>query len=238
MEKAISNKLYENVAFQNFAEDILRPGGLELTSEAINLARLVKGSKILDLGCGCGKSVEFLQNDYDIIGIDSSLELINKTKSKIPNLRVEHGSAYDLPYQDSSMDGILAECVMSLLDNKEVALSEAKRVMKPKGKLIVSDLYIRESNKHFTGLPLVTCINGMKTEYEVIAEMRLNGFELVNWQDKTLMFKGFLAGLIMNYGSMALFWQSLVGDCGTACEIQESLKGIKIGYYLAIWQKK
>ncbi|MDD4572463.1 MAG: class I SAM-dependent methyltransferase [Clostridia bacterium] len=231
------NKLYENKEFQHFAEDILRPGGAELSLEAVKLAGFAKGDMLLDLGCGVGKTVANLDAMYKMSGIDISEALIAKGKKLAPALDIRVGTAYALPYEKNSFDGILAECVLSLLEDKKAAFKEMKRVLRAEGKLVASDLYIRESTKPFTGLPLVTCINGMKSEAEIKQEMAENGFELLAWQDKTLLFKGFLAGLIMNYGSMALFWQSLVNDCSKACTIQESLQGIKIGYYLAVWQK-
>ena len=231
------NKLYENAAFQEFAGDALRPGGLELTEEAVKLAGFAKGSRLLDIGCGAGKTVAFLTENYAASGIDRSESLIAKGKSIAPALDIQVGSAYALPYAKNSFDGIFTECVLSLLQDKAAAFAEMQRVLKPRGKLAVSDLYIRESTKPFTGIPLITCINGMKSEAQLQQEMQEAGFQLLEWQDKTVQFKGFLAGLIMNYGSLQAFWQSLAGDCATACKVQESLQGIKIGYYLAIWQK-
>lgn len=237
MDSNRQNKLYENTSFQKYTEDILRPGGLELTAEIVETAGFDPGSSLLDIGCGCGRTVEFLSEEYRISGIDISQELIAKGKSRNPALNLSLGDAQYLTAPDQSLDGVLAECVMSLLENPPAVFSQIKRVLKREGKLAASDLYIREGNGHFTGIPLVTCLNGMRTEREIIKEMQENGFSLLAWEDKTTVFKGFLAGMIMNYGSMTAFWKSLVGDCNKVCRVQESLKGIKIGYYLAVWQK-
>lgn len=44
-----------------------------------------------------------------------------------------------------------------------------------------------------------------------------------------IVYKRFVAGLIMTYGSMFAFWESLVGSCQKACAMQDSLKNVRIG---------
>ncbi|SDE43239.1 DVU_1556 family methyltransferase [Sporomusa acidovorans] len=232
--------LYENEEFQQYTEEALRPGGLELTRKAVEIAGFPVGSRLLDIGCGCGKTAEFLAVEcgMEALGIDISEELIAKAKARNSALNVQVGSVYDLPYGNDSIDGVLTECVFTLFEDKPLALNQIRRVLVPEGKLIISDLYIRENAQAFARLPMVTCINGITSQDVVCQEVAGAGFKLKEWHDETPVYKGFLAGLIMNYGSMSAFWESLVGSCDKACTIQNNIKKVKIGYYLSVWEKE
>lgn len=232
--------LYENEKFQQYTEEALRPGGLALTGKALEIAAFPVGSRLLDIGCGCGKTADFLAVEYEMeaLGIDVSEEMIAKAKTRNSSLEVQVGSVYHLPYEKNSLDGVLMECVFTLLENKLLALEQIRRVLVPGGKLIISDLYIRENARAFAGLPMVTCINGITSQEVVCREVAAAGFKLKEWHDETSAYKGFLAGLIMNYGSMSAFWESLLGSCDKACTVQKNIKNVKIGYYLSVWERE
>ncbi|QGZ99211.1 DVU_1556 family methyltransferase [Dehalobacter restrictus] len=232
--------LYENEEFQQYTEEALRPGGLELTRKALKIAAFPVGSRLLDIGCGCGKTTEFLALEYgmEALGIDISAELIAKAKARNSTLNVQVGSVYDLPYANDAIDGVLTECVFTLFEDKPLALEQIRRVLAPGGKLIISDLYIRENAQAFSQLPMVTCINGITSQDVVCQEVAGAGFKLKEWHDETSVYKGFLAGLIMNYGSISAFWESLLGSCDKACTVQQNIKNVKIGYYLSVWEKE
>ena len=233
-------RLYENEEFQVAAHDALRPGGLDLTKKAMEIAGFAGRSRILDVGSGCGKTVEYLGKvlDMQAMGIDNSKKLAAKAKRLNSTLEVMVGDVCRLPYADCSIDGVLCECVFNLLDDKPLALAQINRVLKPGGKLIISDLYLREKTGVFPGLPLATCINGITARETVIEGITAAGFRLIAWQDETRVYKEFVAGLIMKYGSMSVFWESLVDSCEKARAIESDLRNVKIGYYLSIWKKK
>lgn len=232
--------LYENETFQQYTEEALRPGGLDLTRKALEIAAFPVGSRLLDIGCGCGKTADFLAAEcgMEALGIDISEEMIAKAKARNSSLEVQVGSVYRLPYESNSLDGVLAECVFSLFEDKPLALEQIRRVLVPGGKLIISDLYIRENARSFAHLPMVTCINGITSQEAVCREVTAAGFKLKEWHDETSIYKSFLAGLIMNYGSMSAFWESVLGSCGKACTVQKNIRNVKIGYYLSVWEKE
>lgn len=237
-EDAVS--LYENEGFQAASREALRPGGLELTTKAMEAAGLARGSRILDIGCGCGKTVEYLGDALGMwaAGVDVSREMVTKARRLNPALAIAVGDAGRLPCAGGSMDGVLCECVYNLLEDRPRALGQMHRVLRPGGKLIISDLYLREKTGDFPGLPLATCINGIAPREAVVAGIGAAGFRLAAWSDETALYKGFVAGLIMRYGSMSVFWESLVGAGQKACAIQESLRRVRIGYYLSIWERQ
>jgi SAM-dependent methyltransferase len=232
-------RLYENEGFQAAAHDALRPGGLDLTKKALKIAGFTGRSRILDIGSGCGKTVEYLTEVLDMkaIGIDISEKLAVKTKKLNSTQEVVIGDVCRLPCADASVDGVICECVFNLLEDRALALTQMNRVLNQSGKLIISDLYLREKKGDFSGLPLATCINGITSWETVIQEITAAGFQLIDWQDETNTYKEFVAGLIMKYGSMSIFWESLVGSCEKACAIQKSLRKVRIGYYLSVWEK-
>ena len=233
-------RLYENEEFQLAAQHALRPGGLDLTKKAMDIAGFGKRSRILDIGSGCGKTVEYLREVLHMraMGIDISEKLARKAKSPNSTVEVMIGDVCQLPCADAAVDGVLCECVFNLLEDKPLALAEVNRVLNLGGKLIVSDLYLREKTGDFSGVPLATCINGITTRETVIQEVTAAGFRLVDWQDETHAYKEFVARLIMKYGSMSIFWESLVDSCDKACAIQSDLRNVRIGYHLSVWEKE
>src|SRR5271166_5790996 len=94
---------------------LFRPGGLELTARAIALARLGAGATVLDLGCGAGQSVKYMRGlGIDAIGIDCA----GSGEPAAQGLGLyEHivASAEELPFPDCSVDGVLAECSVSVM---------------------------------------------------------------------------------------------------------------------------
>ncbi len=233
-------RLYEDEGFQAAGQGALRPGGLGLTEKAVEAAGLAPGSRILDVGCGCGKTVEYLNNvrDMKAVGIDISVEMAARARGINNTLAIMVGDAGRLPYAQDSMDGVLCECVYNLLEDGPRALGEMHRVLRPGGRLIISDLYLREKTGEFPGLPLATCINGIAFREAVVARIEAAGFRLAAWLDQTPVYKEFVAGLIMRYGSLSVFWESLVGPGEKACAIQASLRNVRIGYYLSVWGKQ
>jgi arsenite methyltransferase len=232
-------RLYENEEFQVAAHHALRPGGLELTKKAMGIAAFTERSRILDIGSGCGKTVEYLGEVFHMqaVGIDISEKMAAKAKKLNGTLEVMVGDVCRLPSADGSLDGVLCECVFNLLEDRPLALAQMNRALKPDGKLIISDLYLREKTGDFAGVPLVTCINGISAREAVIQEVAAAGFHLIAWQNETHAYKEFVAGLIMQYGSMSIFWEALVDSCEKARAIQSNLRNVRIGYYLSVWEK-
>lgn len=101
----------------------------------------LKGMRILDLGCGDGVLSYLLnRNGAEVIGIDFSFEALryarNRTGKK--NINFIHGSAYSLPLEDNYFDAIVSSDVIEHVQNTELFLSEAKRVLKINGIAVIS----------------------------------------------------------------------------------------------------
>jgi SAM-dependent methyltransferase len=114
-------------------------------------ARLTRGKRVLDAGCGAGYgSSELAQTAESVVGVDIAPEAIAFARAHYerPNLRFEEASCTKLPFEDAAFDLVAAFEVIEHLENWRGFLKEVRRVLAPSGQLIVSTpnkLYYTES---------------------------------------------------------------------------------------------
>jgi len=100
------------------------------------------GEKILDWGCGNGRFFEIFEKlGVDYFGIDISEKLIEIAKNKYPQTKFQVTSAFNLPFPDNFFDKIFSLAVFHHIPSEEFRLKflkEAKRILKPKGLLILT----------------------------------------------------------------------------------------------------
>ncbi len=112
--------------------------------ELEHLNKFIKnGDNILDIGCGNGRLLNLFENkDIDYTGIDSSKELIEIAKKNYGKQRnFIHANALSLPFQDKTFDMVFSIAVLHHVPSKKFRacfVSEANRVLKPKGTLILT----------------------------------------------------------------------------------------------------
>lgn len=240
-EKGKSCKLFENPVFDTIFGGAIRPGGLNVTKRAMELCNFKNGAKILDVGCGYGVTVKYLQSNYEVeaIGIDLSASLLEKGKSRNPELDLVFGDGEMLDFPSLFFDGVFMECALSLMDNKTEALHEAYCVLKKGGKLVISDFYLKEKQDapSTKTKPFKSCINGASEPEELENILSDLGFKVLYWEDKNKELKEFTASIIMHYGSIDAFLESTHED-----EDESVLSGInntkKVGYHLLIAEKQ
>ena len=130
----------------------LRPGGFRITKKAMDAWKLPKGAKVLDVGCGTGETLEFLEKEYGFVcsGIDLSMARIKEGKDKNPDLDIKYGDGEFLDnFFSFTFDGVIMECTLSLINLPGEALHEAYCVLKKGGKLFLSDLYVKDPDAGF-----------------------------------------------------------------------------------------
>jgi ubiquinone/menaquinone biosynthesis C-methylase UbiE len=102
---------------------------------------VIDGKKILDLGCGNGRLYELLKDrTIDYYGVDFSEKLIEIARSRYPKARFQVADVLNLPFPNNFFDKIFSIAVFHHIPSRQFRLQflrEAKRVLKPEGKLIL-----------------------------------------------------------------------------------------------------
>ena len=155
------------------------------------LAQLNPGETVLDLGSGGGidvllsaRRVGPTGKAYGLDMTDEMLALANENKRKAGAENVEFlkGEIESIPLPDNSVDVIISNCVINLSADKDRVLREAFRVLKPGGRLAVSDVVTRGAIPNEIRqkvLLWVGCIAGALEENEYRAKLTAAGFEKV-----------------------------------------------------------
>jgi arsenite methyltransferase len=153
------------------------------------LAELKPGETVLDLGSGGGidvlLSARRVSPGGKAYGLDMTDEMLalareNQKKAGVENVEFLKGEIEDIPLPDNSVDVIISNCVINLSADKDRVLREAFRVLKPGGRLAVSDVVTRgeipaELRKNV--LLWVGCVAGALEEKEYQSKLASAGFD-------------------------------------------------------------
>ncbi|MBU8912775.1 MAG: arsenite methyltransferase [Spirochaetales bacterium] len=155
------------------------------------LAGITAGETVLDLGSGggidCFLASKRVGPTGKVIGIDMTAEMISKARANAvrggyDSVEFRLGEIENIPVADSSVDLIISNCVINLSPDKGRVFAEAFRVLKPGGRLMISDPVLLkplpEDLKDNVAL-LTGCIAGAMVKEEYLAEIRNAGFENV-----------------------------------------------------------
>ncbi len=135
-------------------------------------AGLKPGEVVVDLGCGGGLDVFLAARKVGptgkAIGIDMTPEMLdlahrNSEKTGLANVEFHQGTIDNLPLPDESVDCVISNCVINLAPDKAAVFREIARVLKPGGRLAVSDIALKRELPPELGEDLmayVGCISG------------------------------------------------------------------------------
>jgi ubiquinone/menaquinone biosynthesis C-methylase UbiE len=157
----------------------------------IALASLKEGETVLDLGSGAGFDCFLAANKVGksgkVIGVDMTPEMLDKArenarKGKYGNVEFRLGEIENLPASDGSVDVVISNCVINLSPNKKKVFEEAFRVLKPNGRLMVSDIVllkelpevIRKNVQAYIG-----CVAGAEMKNKYLKSIEDVGFQKV-----------------------------------------------------------
>jgi SAM-dependent methyltransferase len=156
--------------------------------DPITLASLQPGQTVLDLGSGAGLDCLLASQKVGptgrVIGVDMTPEMIeraqkNAQKVNAANVEFRQGFLEALPVESDTVDVVISNCVINLSPDKEKVFGEAFRVLKPGGKLAVSDIVtdgelpqaVRQSLAAWAG-----CVAGAVDAKDYVAMMEAAGF--------------------------------------------------------------
>src|SRR6202050_2315704 len=156
------------------------------------LAQLNPGETVLDLVSGDGidvlLSARRVGASGKAYGLDMTDEMLalagaNQEKAGVENVEFLKGEIESIPLPDNSVDVVISNCVINLSSDKDRVLREAYRVLKPGGRLAVSDVVVRgdvprEVREHM--LLWVGCIAGALEDSDYFAKLAKAGFENID----------------------------------------------------------
>ncbi len=181
-------KLYESDLAKILLGDFFHPGGLKLTERLGSLLPLIQENRVLDAASGKGATALFLAERFgcQVVGIDYSGQNVAdaselaSAKGLSSLVRFERGDAESLPFPDKSFDAIICECAFCTFPNKTDAAREFARVLRPGGRVGLSDLTRGPSlpNELDGLLACIACIADAQPVDGYAEYLRSAGFEL------------------------------------------------------------
>lgn len=162
-----------------------------------SFAELKSGDVVLDLGSGAGIDLLLAARKVGetgkVIGIDMTLAMIEKAKenikaAKLHNAEVRQGIIEDLPVESNSIDWVISNCVINLSPEKNKVFKEIFRVLKPGGKMLVSDVVAEELPQEIIEHPALysSCLSGAISEKDYIAGLKKSGLIKVKVRDRLI----------------------------------------------------
>jgi len=175
-----------------------------------------EGDVVLDLGPGAGLDLLIAARKVgpsgQVIGVDMTEEMISKAEENIKaagvkNVEVRKGLIENLPVESSSVDWVISNCVINLSPEKEKVFSEIGRVLKPGGRMVVSDMvgenipeWLRENKNLYSA-----CISGVISEKEYLSGLRKAGLEKVKVSERIVYQSDELESFIKSSDSLSFF---------------------------------
>jgi arsenite methyltransferase len=163
----------------------------------VALASLKEGETVVDLGSGggldCFLSAKKVGEKGRVIGVDMTAEMLDKARDNCrrggyKNVEFRLGEIENLPVADGTVDVIISNCVINLSPNKQRVFNEAFRVLKPGGRLMISDMVLlnelpetlKDSVQAYIG-----CISGAEMKSSYIKMLEKAGFKQVKIVEET-----------------------------------------------------
>jgi len=186
--------LYEDDLLDGLPIDVT---GLSLgCGDPVTIAGLRPGERVLDLGSGggidCFLAARQVGAEGFVIGVDMTPAMLakanaNKARMGVENVEFRQGQIEAMPVEDSSIDVIMSNCVINLAPDKMAVFREAFRVLKPGGRVAVSDIVTEGEFSDELRADLARwaeCVTGAIDLDRYTALMRAAGFTDVTVADK------------------------------------------------------
>lgn len=203
----------------------------------IALASIKEGETVLDLGSGAGfdsfLAASKVGKSGRVIGVDMTPEMIetareNAAKGNYSNVEFRLGELENLPVADGSVDVVISNCVINLVPDKKKAFEEAFRVLKPGGRLMVSDIVLLRKLPDFviqSVAAYVGCISGAAMKESYLEAIESAGFNEVTVIDESV----FPLDCMANDPTGQAIAQNLKEKVKEIKKVEDSIASIKVG---------
>ena len=176
------------------------PEGADLSlgcGNPVAMASLKEGETVIDLGSGggldCFLAAKKVGSRGKVIGVDMTAEMLDKARANCrkggyKNLEFRLGEIENLPVADDTADVIISNCVINLSPNKRRVFEEAFRVLKPNGRLMISDMVLLKAIPDAimkNAEAYIGCIAGAEKKNDYINLIKLAGFREVQIVEET-----------------------------------------------------
>lgn len=180
--------LYESDLARYLLGDSFHPGGFETTRRLGNMLNLSPGSRVLDVACGKGTTAVFLAKEFgcEVVGVDYGDQNVEASRALVQaeqldaRVQFERSDAESLPFTNDSFDAVICECAFCTFPQKALAAAEFHRVLRPGGRVGISDLTRAEAlPAELDGLlAWIACIGDAQTVENYTAYFRHAGFSM------------------------------------------------------------
>jgi len=179
-------QLYDHTLVADLPVDVT---GLSLgCGDPVSIASLQPGETVLDLGSGggidCFLAAKQVGTDGAVIGVDMTPDMLaqanaNKARMGMTHVEFREGRIEALPVDDASIDVILSNCVINLAPDKRPVFAEAFRVLKPGGRMSISDIVTEgefSEELRADAAKWADCVTGAIDAEDYIRMMQAAGF--------------------------------------------------------------
>ncbi|KAA3661157.1 MAG: class I SAM-dependent methyltransferase [Chloroflexi bacterium] len=146
--KACCTAVYESEWTKLLLGDSFHPGGMALTERLGTLLKLKPSDHVLDVAAGQGRSTIHLAQTFGccVTGVEYGKQAVEIAKTAVSTtslshlITIEQGDAEALPFANGRFDALICECAFCTFPNKKTAAFEFARVLKPDGRIGISDI--------------------------------------------------------------------------------------------------
>jgi SAM-dependent methyltransferase len=174
----------------------------------VALAAIREGDTVLDLGSGAGIDILLAAKITGprgrVIGVDMTPAMIERARQNaaaagLSNVEVREGLIEELPVESGSVDLVISNCVINLSPEKKKVFGEIARVLKPGGRISISDIVAEKLPEWVVELGALysACITGAIPEAEYLGGLRDAGLEGVAVNDRLVYDRGQLGALLV-----------------------------------------
>ena len=154
----------------------------------VALASMRAGERVLDLGSGAGLdcflAARQVGPEGSVVGVDFTPDMIeravaNAGKLHLTNVSFRQGDIEALPLEDASFDVVMSNCVINLAPDKDAVFREAFRVLRPGGRVMVSDILLTRSATQAEQSDMALrsgCVAGSLPTAEYLGKLTAAGF--------------------------------------------------------------